>query len=138
MRIDNDYLKSIMDVFLEANEPTVDLNDFPMLNLNGEADDSVHQFVFHFELLDDQGFIEPAIETGGIGLQRTSHDYSWSIVPLRLTAKGHDFASALNKPGVLQELKTTFRDSGPTETVKAVFGLAGKAFDRKLKDITED
>lgn len=138
MRIDTEYLKTVLDVFLDATTPTVDLKDFPMLDLSGETNDAVHNFVFHFELLADQQFIEPAIKTNGIGIRRTSHDYTWSVIPLRLTAAGHDFASALAKPGVIDEIKNTFKESGPSETVKAVFGLAGKAFDRKLKSLTEE
>ena len=138
MRIDAEYIKLLLDVFLNSPKPTADLKDFPMLDLKGDVNDDVHKFVFHMEILEDQGFIEPAINTSSIGIKRISHTYSWSVIPLRLTASGHDFASALSKPGIIEELRSKFKDAGPGETVKAVFGLATKAFDRKLRDLTED
>jgi hypothetical protein len=96
-------------------------------------------FFFHLEILDDLSVIENTTDRSGLGFRRYGDgQYMISIVPLRLTANGHDFATALTKAGVLDTLKTTFKDAGPTEMIKATFGMASKIAEAQLKKVMGD
>lgn len=65
-------------------------------------------------------------------------DIYFSIIPLRLTASGHDFASDLSKPGVIEKLVTAFKDAGPRESAKIVSVLAVKSIQKRIDKILED
>jgi hypothetical protein len=51
-------------------------------------------------LLLDDGYIESESTRGGIGLQKGADGAGmWSVVPLRLTASGHDFGKSITARG---------------------------------------
>ncbi|KDX77915.1 hypothetical protein AB63_4039 [Escherichia coli 2-222-05_S1_C3] len=63
-------------------------------------------------------------------------EYSWIEVPLRLTARGHDFIADLRQKEVWQAIKTNFKDEG-ISTLMSVSKSLAKGFARKkIKDIT--
>lgn len=140
MRIDIEYIKYFLDAVLEHNEPDfrIDIEKLKPLWLND--DEKLNKLVFHMEIMEDQHLIESSINTSGIGFQRVGGGggFSFSIIPLRLTAQGHQFAADLSKPGVVEKLATTFKDAGPTETVKVVFALGKNFIDRQLKDLLDE
>ena len=142
MRIDLEYVKELLEIFLESDLPTVDLKSFPFLDLRNDGDESQHKFVFHMEILHDQDLIEAAIPTpsGGIGINRLSGGgfYTFAVIPLRLTAAGHDFAAALDEPGVLEKLMRDFKDDGPTAVVSAAGSILKKIVEKKLTDLAGD
>ncbi len=107
MRIDYEYLQKILDVFLESELPTVTWNSFPK-----ELVEDEHKMVFHLEILFDKGVIQSLHEYGKSGIHRSTHsdEYTISISDWRLTADGHDFASALSKPDVISEISSKFRE----------------------------
>ncbi|MEI8609347.1 DUF2513 domain-containing protein [Enterovibrio sp. Hal110] len=139
MRIDIEYIKKILDAVQNHDKPdfTINLDEIKPLWVNNEKLDKL---VFHMEIMEDQGLIESSTNISGIGFQRMGGrgGFSVSIIPLRLTARGHQFASDLSKPGVIEKLTTTFKDAGPTETVKVVFALGKNFIDSQLKGLLEE
>ncbi|HTR24438.1 MAG TPA: hypothetical protein VMI10_10670 [Terriglobales bacterium] len=103
MKPDLEYLKQLLTAFQSAPDPTIDIED---LKTAGLAYDDP-KFEFHMRLLQDQHFVES--DLGGIGLSRGADGgITWSVVPLRLTASGHEFAEALGNSKVVQTLKDKF------------------------------
>lgn len=133
MRIDIEYIKNLLGIVLDYDHPDfrIDISGIKPLWVND--DEKLNSLVFHMEILEDQGLIESSIDSEGLGFRRMgSGSFGVSVKPLRLTAKGHQFASDLSKPGVLEQLTTSFKDLGPSETVKVVFKLGAKVLDQKL------
>ncbi|MGR5062006.1 hypothetical protein [Photobacterium sp. DNB22_13_2] len=138
MKIDIEYIKNFLELVLENNHPDFKLNQDSFKGFIS-TDDELHKLVFHLEILEDQGLLKNSSNNlQGIGFSRSGcGSFSVSIIPLRLTAQGHQFASDLVKPGVIETLKTSFKDAGPSETVKAVFSLGKKALEKKLAELIE-
>jgi len=109
MKPDVDYLKKMLEAFRESPKPTMDIRELAKAGLNYEDD----IFIFHLGLLGDQGFVVAA-DNGGhsnrdLGIQRGAGDcIQWSVVPLRLTAAGQEFAEALSHNKIVEMLKTKF------------------------------
>ena len=139
MRIDITYIKELLDIILDHDSPDFNINHPKIAPLWHEDGEPLNKFVFHMEILEDQDLIESSTKNPGLGFKRFSNgEYGVSVIPLRLTADGHQFAADLNKPGVLEQLRTTFKDLGPAETVKIAFRLAGKATDKLLSKYLDD
>ena len=117
MKIDLEYLSSIFDVFLEAETANIDLPYLEKsgINLNGTGDAFDERFMFHMQIaIDNQlignkhGYVH---NLEGIGIIRGINGGGVMLNPrIRLTQKGHDFASALNNKEVLSKLKSDFKD----------------------------
>jgi hypothetical protein len=108
MKIDHDYLKKMLEAFEAAPAPIFYVTDFEAARL----DINDPQFIFHMEILDDQGFIVRDDRSAGFGLMRSADGSAfWSILPLRLTAQGHDFIEALKNKEVWATLKKDFKDA---------------------------
>ena len=138
MKIDIQYLKNFLDVILENDHPDFDLRHPHIMPLWVD-DDKANLLIFHMEILADQGLIESSSSRDSIGFRRLANgEFIVSIIPLRLTASGHQFASDLAKPGVFKQLTTTFKDLGPAETVKATFKLGAKAFENRLNGLIDE
>ncbi|GLO64212.1 hypothetical protein MACH09_47200 [Vibrio sp. MACH09] len=139
MRIDYEYLNNFLKLVLDNETGDFSLSTEPFKALWPNDDEAaIDKLVFHLEILADQGCIESALtKKEGIGFRRTGAGFIISIIPLRLTAQGHQFASDLTKPGVIEQLKSAFSDAGPNEAVKVVFSLGKNALDKKLKQLTE-
>ena len=138
MKIDIEYIKSLLDIILEHDQPDfrIDHNKIKPLWLN---DEKLNTLVFHMEILEDQNLIESSTSLQGIGFKRMGNgSFTVSIIPLRLSAAGHQFASDLSKPGVLEQLTTSFKDLGPSEVVKVVFALGKKAVEKKLSSLLDE
>jgi hypothetical protein len=68
-------------------------------------------FVFHLHLLADQGFVVREDGKPGFGLEGGVGGYrSWSLVPLRLTAQGHNFIETLRNKEVWATIKRDFKE----------------------------
>ena len=98
MKIDQDYLKRLLEACQASEKPTFDIQDLKAAGL----DYLDKQFEFHMMILHDQGFVEQDGGYPGIGLIKSADGFaSWSVLPLRLTASGHQFVEALsNKRGL--------------------------------------
>jgi hypothetical protein len=108
MKIDQDYLKKLLEAFEAAPTPIVDIDELEKSGIEYDTD----QFVFHMGILTDQGFIERDDREPGFGLVRGIDGHmSWAAIPLRLTARGHEFIEALRNKEVWATIKHSFRDA---------------------------
>lgn len=139
MRIDYEYLNNFLNLVLDNGTSDFKLNakSFQTLWPRGD-DEALDKLVFHLEILADQNCLESALTNkDNIGFRRTGSGWIVSIVPLRLTATGHQFAADITKPTVIEQLKTSFADAGPNEVVKIAFALSKNVLEKKLKQITD-
>ncbi len=115
MKIDQEYLKKLLEAFEAAEGPVTDIRALQDAGLDYEDD----AFVFHFELLNDQSLIAREDGKRGFGFTRgLSGHSSWVVTPLRLTAAGHEFLEALRDKEVWSTLKTSFKDASLATMVK--------------------
>lgn len=138
MRIEFEYLKNLLDAVLDNEHPDFTLNQDGIKPLWTGGDEKLHKFIFHMEILEDQGLVESSTGSSGIGFTRMGNgSFSVSIKPLRLTAQGHQFASDLSKPSVLEKLQASFSDAGPSEAVKIVFALGKIILEKRLDGLLD-
>jgi hypothetical protein len=131
MKIDQDYLKKLLEACQASDKPTFDIED---LNARG-LDYREPNFEFHMKILNDQNFIEQDDGDPGFGLFKSVDGFaSWSVLPLRLTASGHQFIEALSNKEVWSAIKHGFKDAS-IETLKSV---ALKLLDGFAKKKIED
>jgi len=130
MKPDPDYLKQLLTAFQSAPNPTTDIQELKDAGL--PFDDP--RFEFHMMQLKDDGFVEcagerPITDQTGIGLSRSADGRAeWSVIPLRLTAKGNKFAEAMGNSEVLQTLKK----SAVSASVGAIYDAAIAIFKAKI------
>ena len=104
MKPEADYLKELLTAFQDAPEPTTDIRQLADAGL--PYDDP--KFEFHLFLLGDQRFVTDDGD-GSLGMDRGADGtVEWSVIPLRLTASGHQFAEALGNSKVLATIKEKF------------------------------
>jgi len=126
MKIDQDYLKNVLDTFLESPKSFVELNGFSKRNI--AIDD---KFLFHMQLLEDQSFVECLNREANLGyVIAMAGNFEWISRPLRLTAAGHEFAEALNRKEILAVLKSGFKDAS-LSTLKTAAKELLSAFAKK-------
>jgi hypothetical protein len=66
------------------------------------------KFEFHLFLLHDHGFVTDDGD-GSLGMDRGADGtIQWSVIPLRLTASGQQFAEALGNSKILATIKKNF------------------------------
>ena len=107
MKPDPDYLKTLLAAFRDAPAPTTDINKLSNAGLPTNTD----EFWFHLRLLNDRGFVKREDDEPGVGLERGGlgdDDYVCSVVPLRLTDSGHEFAEAMNNSKVFAAVRKSF------------------------------
>jgi hypothetical protein len=122
MKIDQDYLKSMLQAFQGSARPTFYVSDFRDQGFDFHED----RFVFHIELLNDQEFVVRDDQRAGVGLQNNMDgSNSWSLVPLRLTSQGHEFIETIENKEVWQTLKTNFKDA----SIKTLWEVGKKVFE---------
>jgi hypothetical protein len=106
VKIDQEYLKNLLEACQASKKPTFDIED---LKASG-FDYYDPQFEFHMMILADQGFVEQDDGTTGIGLEKSLDGYlQWSVLPMRLTASGHQFIEAYRTRKSGQQLSTGSR-----------------------------
>lgn len=67
------------------------------------------KFIFHLQILEDQHFIEGQ-DKGGLGYSITPYGKtSWSVIPLRLTAQGHEFIESIQNKEIWNTIKSDFK-----------------------------
>jgi hypothetical protein len=105
MKPDPDYLKSLLSAFRDAPGPTTDIQELQRSGLDYEDP----RFEFHLKRLADDGYVESDSGRGGIGLDKGADGTCmWSVIPLRLTATGDEFAEALSNDKALETVKKSF------------------------------
>ncbi|MCS0325009.1 DUF2513 domain-containing protein [Vibrio diabolicus] len=118
MRIDLDYFRKMLDVFLEAETAHIELYDFPKSGVeyvDAQTQDLDEKFIFHFQLLAENQLISnrnmDSCNLRDLGFRFGARgDCTLSIIPLRLTQTGHDFASSLHNKEVIEKLKSELKD----------------------------
>jgi len=118
MKINHAYIKNILlAVESEGDARPYLLDILKKLDL----DDFNQEFLLHYEVLFDYGFIESTLEDHSIGVQQgAGGDIAWSNIPIRLTASGHEFIEAMNKIEIWEIIKKDFKES----SIKTIFKVA--------------
>jgi hypothetical protein len=126
MKIDQEYLREILNTFTESTRSFIWVKDIVEKGI--EVDD---KFLFHIQILEDQHFIECLDKRSDIGYEITlGGDFEWKSRPLRLTASGHEFSEAINRPEIWEILKDEFRDAS-LSTLKSAATSLLTAFAKK-------
>ncbi len=121
MRIDHDYIKRMIEIILNHPGPTFTIEAFD----NGGLSYQTPDFEFHMKLFDDQGLIEQDDGDSGFGLFKGADGRaSWSVLPLRLTSRGHDFAEAISEKSVWEKVKKELPGAAMSSLVTVSVGLA--------------
>lgn len=109
MKIDWEYIKGLLEAFEESDQRTLTLFDLKKVGFDFEEDQD--NFIFHMQLLCDEDLIDR--ESGHkemgpkiFGLLKTSMGYTVSVIPLRLTMSGHEFAANLRDKEIWAKIKT--------------------------------
>ena len=109
MKIEQDYLKKLLEAGQASEKPTFDIEDLKAAGF----DYNDPQFEFHMMMLTRQGFIEQDDGSPGFGLTKSlDGSFSqWSVLPLRLTSSGHQFIEALSNTKVWATIKRRYPDA---------------------------
>jgi len=118
MEINVEHVKYILSTFLEGDKMYVDLLPDIVENYPIQGDGN-HDFIFHYLMLIEQGFIASAAtceryrpsSLGYLGLERMVDGYEIGLgnTQVRITKEGYEFAKALSKPTIydrMQELSS--------------------------------
>ncbi|WP_238930127.1 DUF2513 domain-containing protein [Vibrio vulnificus] len=135
MKVDKEYLKQLLEAFESAERPTTNIQELEAKGFHYDDD----KFVFHTDILVDKGYIESfALNTRGVGYTLMGNGQrGWSVVPIRLTAFGHDFIESLNEPNVWAEIQANFKESS-LETISSVAKDLAKGYAKqKVKVLLE-
>jgi hypothetical protein len=126
MIIDQEYLREILNTFIESPRSYIWVADIVEKGI--EIDD---KFLFHIQILEDQRLIECLDKKSEIGYEITlGGNFEWKSRPLRLTASGHEFIEAINRPEIWEILKEEFRDAS-LSTLKSTATALLIAFAKK-------
>ncbi|MFC5081177.1 hypothetical protein VTH8203_04003 [Vibrio thalassae] len=113
MRIDVQYISSLLSVFLESDTAHITLSVLENAGVKIYTDDRKgldEKFVFHAQLLVENGLVsDKDLRSDSLNTFGISYNKSGGTIverDVRLTQQGHDFASALNNKEVLEKLKT--------------------------------
>lgn len=127
MKIDLEYVSKILSVFLESDKSHIDIKDIKKSGIN--IYDSTNRygidekFLFHIQNIIENKFISNMqLENNGlktVGIVFANKGSGIMPVPIRLTQKGHDFASVLNNEKVMKKLKLEFKDMPLEILIKA-------------------
>jgi hypothetical protein len=125
MRPDPDYIKCLLIAFQDAPGPTTDIKELKQQGMPYEEP----RFLFHLRLLQDQGFVERDDGETRLGVETMlDGDSYWSVVPLRLTASGHEFAEAIGHSEAFAAVKSSL----VTSSLSIMRDVAVAAFKTEL------
>jgi hypothetical protein len=134
LKIDQEYLKRLLEAFEAAEKPTTDIDELKLHGFNYKDD----KFIFHLEILEDNAMVEGDQDVG-LGCQRSvDGKISWGIVPLRLTAMGHDFIEALRNKEVWKTIKSEFKDASISTLYKVSKELIEAYAKKKIAALIND
>ncbi|MBB6116080.1 hypothetical protein F4826_003004 [Rahnella inusitata] len=133
MKIDQDYLKGLLEAFEASENPATDIR---LLSRAGYHHEN-KEFVFHVRLLEDRSLISRTDGLAGIGYFSPSTDDPddegfFDVVPLRLTASGHDFLDAIRNKEVWATIKSGFKEASIGTLVTVSKELFNRALSKQL------
>tara|TARA_Y100000310_G_scaffold127302_1_gene126395 strand:- start:196 stop:642 length:447 start_codon:yes stop_codon:yes gene_type:complete len=137
MKINLEYMKALLDVFIEADTAIIELTELVNSVGSSGSDTVSEEFVFHYSLLIENNMITKSnlmsgkLSEMGISLMYDVESYTYihSDLYIRLSQAGHDFAKALNNKEVLNKLKDNFKDA----PFKVLFDGGQKLLEHYLK-----
>lgn len=139
MKIDHQYLKDLLITFEDSAGPQTTLDEMK----NAGYDPESSSFIFHMRLLGDSDLITRADGRDGKDFHvfvQSGHPEARvsfkTTVPLRLTAKGHDFIADLRQKEVWNSVKENFKDASISTLVEATKQLANGYAKKKIKALT--
>lgn len=133
MKIDQHYLKNLLIAFEDIEGPQTNIRELKEAGF----DYSDQKFIFHMCLLDDQNLIARTDGRPGFGLSLAADDGgSWVVIPLRLTAQGHDFIAALRQKEVWNSVKENFKEASISTLLDVSKQLAQGFAKQKVKQLT--
>ncbi len=133
MKIDQEYLKRLLEAFEAADKPTTDIDELKDRGFDHDDD----KFIFHFQLLADQDLIRPE-DGNSLGYVKSADGIvSWATIPLRLTAKGHEFIEALRNSEVWATIKSNFKDASLGSLLNISKELLDGYVKRKISSIID-
>ena len=116
MKINQDYLKRLLELAQGSPTPTFSILDFERAGMPYDSD----EFEFHMQILNDQNLIVQDDGDSGFGMVKGIDGIrSWSVLPLRLSADGHEFIEALENAQVWETIKREFKGAS-IKTLKDV------------------
>jgi len=63
---------------------------------------------------------------------------TWSVLPMRLTAQGHDYLSAIRQIPIWEKIKDDFKDASIETTIDVAKKLSMAWTKKKLQDLLGD
>ena len=132
MKIDHEYLKNLLIAFEDSEG--VETNIIELKEAGFDHNDM--KFIFHMRLLDDQNLVLRTDGENGFGLYQGIDSYSWSVMPLRLTAQGHDFIAALRQKEVWNTVRDNFKEASISTLIEVTKELAKGFAMKKVKALT--
>lgn len=118
-----------IDIILDHPNPTFTIEDFENTGLSYQTG----VFEFHMKLFEDQRLITQDDGGRGFGLTKGVDGYtSWSVLPLRLTSTGHDFAEAVSEKTVWDKVRTELPGAAMSSLVTVSVGLFQAYAKKKL------
>lgn len=144
MKIDHDYLKSLLQLFEDSDKSVttyIDLCDRGFVQ-DQDSDEENEKLVFHMEILADQNFISRTDDKDvqgekRIGYLRSSGQGMWSVMPLRLTAQGHEFLEAIKNETVWKKLKKNFKDASIITLARIAPQLLNDTIQNQVKGLLD-
>ena len=133
MKIDNEYLKRLLEAFEASEEAYTDIEKLKEIGFDLQKE----SFLFHFQILEDEGLIQGTSD-GNLGYFRYSNNLEWHVVPLRLTSKGHEFLERLRNKEVWNTIKTNFKDTSVTTLVSVSKKLFEGYLQKKVSTILNE
>ncbi len=117
MKINHDYIKNLLLAIESANDARPYLTE--VLN-NLDLQEFNQEFLLHYELVLDYGFIQTLSDSSDGIHQGADGEISWSDIPIRLTATGHEFIELMNQNEIWEIIKSDFKNS----SIKTIFSVA--------------
>ena len=109
MKIDHEYLKQLLAACQSTDGPTFDIEDLQAAGIDYRAPECE----CHMAILTDKGFMELEGGDPGFGMFKSVDGFaSWSVLPLRLTASGHDVIDTIQNPEVWSMTKAAMKTVG--------------------------
>ena len=132
MKIDQNYLKGLLEAFQAAEHPTTDIDQLKAQGFDYEED----RFIFHLQILNDENLVEGE-NSYHLGMKKGADGHvCWSLVPLRLTAQGHSFIEALQNDDVWTSIKSGFKNASIETLVNVSKNLMEGFLKKKINELT--
>lgn len=120
MKQNPEYLRHLLDTLQESPSPWPSIG---YLADSGIKPDE--QMVFHLQLLNDGGFVQPMGDDSNFGFLNFGDEVKHTHASLRLTAQGHEFIEALDKQEIWDVVKSQFKGA----SLKTLFTVSRAMLD---------